>query len=70
MADTQTIDLAAIRQRQRQTWATGDFADLATTNTILGELLGEAVDNARRRAEYWQSLCANYRPQVEAAVPV
>lgn len=44
MAQTQTIDLAAIKQRQQQTWATGDFAELATTNTILGELLCEAVD--------------------------
>lgn len=44
MANTQSIDLAAVKQRQQQTWSTGDFAEVATTNTILGELLCEAVD--------------------------
>lgn len=38
------IDLAAVKRRQQQTWASGDFAMVATTNTIVGELLCEAVD--------------------------
>ena len=37
-------DLAAIKQRQQQTWASGDFAMVATTSLIVGELLCEAVD--------------------------
>lgn len=37
-------DLAAIKQRQQQTWASGDFAMVAATNLIVGELLCEAVD--------------------------
>ena len=38
------IDLQAIKKRQQQTWASGDFAMIATTNIIVGELLCEAVD--------------------------
>ena len=44
MASTPSIDLAAVKQRQQQTWSTGDFSELATTNTVLGELLCEAID--------------------------
>ncbi|HEX4840749.1 MAG TPA: class I SAM-dependent methyltransferase [bacterium] len=39
-----TADLEAIKKRQQQTWAAGDFAMVATTSTIVGELLCEAVD--------------------------
>lgn len=43
---TQTYpsDLTIIKQRQQQTWASGDFAMVATINIIIGELLCEAVD--------------------------
>lgn len=37
-------DLGAIKHRQRQTWASGDFAAVATPMTIVGEMLCEAVD--------------------------
>ncbi len=37
-------DLSAIKKRQQQTWASGDFAMVATTSLIVGELLCEAVD--------------------------
>jgi len=37
-------DLGAIKQRQQQTWASGDFAAVATPMTIVGEMLCEAVD--------------------------
>ena len=37
-------DLAAIKQRQQQTWAAGDFSRIATISVIVGELLCEAVD--------------------------
>jgi SAM-dependent methyltransferase len=41
---TQTPDLAAIKARQQKTWASGDFAAVATTLIIVGERLCEAVD--------------------------
>ncbi|HKO88711.1 MAG TPA: class I SAM-dependent methyltransferase [Burkholderiales bacterium] len=39
-----TPDLAAIKQRQRATWASGDFAVIGTTLQIVGESLAEAAD--------------------------
>ena len=38
-----TIDLAAIKQRQQATWASGDFAIIGTTLQIVGESLAEAA---------------------------
>lgn len=37
-------DFAAIRQRQRATWASGDFSIIGVTLQIVGESLAEAVD--------------------------
>ena len=37
-------DLAAIKQRQQATWASGDYAVIGTTLQIVGENLAEAVD--------------------------
>jgi ubiquinone/menaquinone biosynthesis C-methylase UbiE len=37
-------DLAAIKQRQQATWASGDFAVIGTTLQIVGEQLAESVD--------------------------
>jgi ubiquinone/menaquinone biosynthesis C-methylase UbiE len=37
-------DLAAIKQKQQATWASGDFAVIGTTLQIVGESLAEAVD--------------------------
>ena len=37
-------DLAAIKQKQQATWASGDFAVIGTTLQIVGETLAEAVD--------------------------
>ena len=39
-----TPDLAAIKARQRATWASGDFGIIGTTLQIVGESLCEAVD--------------------------
>jgi ubiquinone/menaquinone biosynthesis C-methylase UbiE len=39
-----TPDLAAIKQKQQVTWASGDFAVIGTTLQIVGELLCEAAD--------------------------
>jgi ubiquinone/menaquinone biosynthesis C-methylase UbiE len=39
-----TPDLAAIKQRQQATWASGDFAVIGTTLQIVGETLAEAAD--------------------------
>jgi len=44
VAQQQGPDLAAIKQRQQQTWASGDFAMVAAHVTLVGELLCEAVD--------------------------
>ncbi len=38
------VDLEAVKKRQQQAWASGDFSMVASTNTIVGELLCEAVD--------------------------
>jgi SAM-dependent methyltransferase len=37
-------DLAALKAKQRTTWAAGDYSVVGTTLTIVGELLCEAVD--------------------------
>jgi ubiquinone/menaquinone biosynthesis C-methylase UbiE len=37
-------DLAAIKQRQQATWASGDYAVVGTTLQIVGEMLAEAAD--------------------------
>jgi SAM-dependent methyltransferase len=37
-------DLAAIKQKQQATWASGDFAVIGTTLQIVGETLAEAAD--------------------------
>ena len=41
---TPVPDLAAIKQRQQATWASGDFAVIGTTLQIVGEALAEAAD--------------------------
>ena len=41
---TAAPDLAAIKQRQQQTWATGDYAVVGSTLVIMAEQLCEAVD--------------------------
>jgi ubiquinone/menaquinone biosynthesis C-methylase UbiE len=40
----QTPDLTAIKGRQQQTWASGDFAAVGATLPIVSEMLCEAVD--------------------------
>jgi SAM-dependent methyltransferase len=44
MSTTTAPDLAAIKQRQQATWASGDFAVVGTTLQIVGEMLAEAAD--------------------------
>jgi SAM-dependent methyltransferase len=39
-----TADLAALKARQRSTWAAGDYAAVGTTLQIVGERLCEAAD--------------------------
>ncbi len=43
-SSTSSPDFAAIKQRQRATWASGDFAVIGTTLQIVGEALAEAAD--------------------------
>ncbi len=42
--DASLPDFAAIKQRQQQTWASGDFAIIGVTLQIVGESLAEAAD--------------------------
>jgi len=44
VTETAAPDLAAIKQRQQATWASGDFAVVGTTLQIVGETLAEAAD--------------------------
>ncbi|HQQ71705.1 MAG TPA: methyltransferase domain-containing protein [Alicycliphilus sp.] len=41
---TPSVDYAAIKQRQRAVWSSGDYAMIGTTLQIMGENLCEAVD--------------------------
>ncbi len=41
---TPTIDLGALKARQRTTWASGDYAAIGTTLQIVGERLCETID--------------------------
>lgn len=38
------IDLATVKERQQQSWNTGDYARVGNTLVIMGELLCEAID--------------------------
>jgi SAM-dependent methyltransferase len=39
-----TLDFEAVKQRQQQTWATGDFAIIGSRLALIGETLCESVD--------------------------
>ena len=39
-----TVDLAALKAKQRATWASGDYAVVGTTLQIVGERLCETID--------------------------
>ena len=41
---TPAPDLSAIKRRQQETWASGDFAVIGTTLQIVGEMLAEDTD--------------------------
>src|SRR5204863_3029461 len=45
-ATAPTIDYDAIKARQQDTWASGDYAVIGTSLQIVGEMLCEAVDIA------------------------
>ena len=38
------IDLAAVKQRQQQTWSAGDYSEIGATLQIIAEDLCEAID--------------------------
>lgn len=44
MTDTSSPDLVAIKGRQQQTWASGDYNQIGSTLVLTSELLCEAVD--------------------------
>jgi ubiquinone/menaquinone biosynthesis C-methylase UbiE len=39
-----TLDLQALKERQKEAWGSGDYAVIGTTLTVTGELLAEACD--------------------------
>jgi len=41
---TTTVDLGALKARQRATWSSGDYAAIGTTLQIVGERLCETID--------------------------
>ncbi len=42
--DTQRIDYTGVTDRQRETWSTGDFNEIARQNVVMAEALCDAVD--------------------------
>src|SRR5262249_44742015 len=44
MTGTATLDLAAVKARQQVTWASGDFAEIATLIVPVAEQLADAAD--------------------------
>lgn len=65
-AGTGAPDLAAIRQRQQATWASGDFAVIGVTLQIVGETLAEAAD-IRAREEVIDIAAGNGNASLAAA---
>src|SRR5437667_1852095 len=44
MAVAPTLDLAAVKARQQATWASGDYAEIATLIVPIAERLADAAD--------------------------
>ncbi len=65
-APTGVPDMAAIRQRQQATWASGDFAIIGVTLQIVGESLAEAAD-IRAREEVIDIAAGNGNATLAAA---
>jgi ubiquinone/menaquinone biosynthesis C-methylase UbiE len=61
-----SIDLGAVKERQRAMWASGDFAVIGTTLQIVGETLCEAVD-LRSGASVLDVACGNGNATLAAA---
>ena len=64
-----TPDLAAIKQRQQATWASGDYAVIGTTLQIVGEHLAEAAD-VRAGERVLDVAAGNGNATLAAALPV
>ncbi len=41
---TTPVDLAAVKERQQKTWATGDYAVVASRIVLVSERLADAAD--------------------------
>ena len=65
-APTGVPDMAAIRQRQQATWASGDFAIIGVTLQMVGESLAEAAD-IRAREEVIDIAAGNGNATLAAA---
>jgi ubiquinone/menaquinone biosynthesis C-methylase UbiE len=44
MVDTPTLDLGAVKERQQQAWASGDFAVVAARMSLVAERLADTAD--------------------------
>jgi SAM-dependent methyltransferase len=60
------VDFAAVKARQKATWASGDFAVIGTTLQIVGENLCEAVD-LRAGESVLDVACGNGNASLAAA---
>jgi SAM-dependent methyltransferase len=60
-------DLAAIKQKQQATWASGDFAVVGTTLQIVGESLARSRGHPRRRGVSSTSPAGNGNATLAAA---
>jgi ubiquinone/menaquinone biosynthesis C-methylase UbiE len=60
------VDLVAVKARQRETWASGDFAVIGTTLQIVGETLSEAAD-VRSGSRVLDVACGNGNAALAAA---
>jgi ubiquinone/menaquinone biosynthesis C-methylase UbiE len=60
------VDLAAVKARQQQVWASGDFAIIGTTLDLVGETLCEAAD-VQAGSQVLDVACGNGNAALAAA---
>ena len=62
MTTAPTLDLAAVKARQQATWASGDYAEIATLIVPVAERLTDAADlRAARPCSTWRAGAATRR---------
>ena len=67
---TAPLDLGALKQKQQATWASGDFAEIATLIVPVAERLVDAADLAgARRSSTWPRGAATRRSPRRGSAP-